>query len=58
MVPTLLVSLRTTAGALFGKLEGLTQASIVIASVGLSEGVDGTIIPELVLASKLNAWPT
>ena len=33
-MPTPLLSFRTIAGPLLGKLEGLTQASIVIASVG------------------------
>jgi hypothetical protein len=58
VVPILFVSLRTTAGAVFGKLDGFTQASIVIASVGLSEPLDGTNTPELVLAVKLNACRT
>src|ERR1041385_1254377 len=58
VVPKVFVSLRRTAGPVFGKLDGFTQASIVIASVGLSEALDATNTPELVLALKLNACPT
>src|SRR5262249_6674455 len=57
-LPPLLASLRTMVGAVFGKLSGYTHASIVMLVRLLSEGLAGTRMPALVLASKRNAWPT
>src|SRR5438477_7344555 len=58
VVPAPSVSRRITAGATFGKLEGFTQASRVIPSVGFRASLEGTITPELEAAAKLNACST
>src|SRR6266404_7430841 len=58
VVPAPFVSRRITVGARFGKLEGFTQASRVIPSVGFRALLEGTITPELEAASKWKACST